>query len=144
MNKHLRACLLSFVLLAPVASFAASGATMGDMYAVLDIGQYIRIRDTGPIKLLPDPSSSDPFANFTGCRDITVDCNFRAQLHVSARAVSEAQGEWKATITPGFLEQGTTNVRVCVAGTNVMTHVLMGGQMDVPVAEVTVQVIAID
>lgn len=142
MNKHLTICLMGLILLVPEVSFAASGATMGDMVAVLDIGQYIQIRNTGPIKLTPDQTSSDPFTNFQGCREVIVDCNFRAQLSVSAKAVSAAEGTWKATITPNLLEQGSSNVLVCVAGTNVLTHHLMGGQQDVPVAEVTIQVIA--
>ena len=143
MNRHLIISLFSLVLLAPAASFAASGATMGDMIAVLDIGQYIRIRNTGPIKVLPNEASSDPFTNFQGCRKVDVDCNFRAHLRVSAKAVSEAQGQWTASISPSHLEMGTTRVEVCVAGTNVMTHYLMGGQTNVPVAEVTIQVMAL-
>jgi hypothetical protein len=142
MNKHLAICLFSLTLLAPAVSFAASSATMGDMVAVLDIGQYIRIRNTGPIKVERDAASADPFTNFRGCRDVEIDCNFRAQLRVSAKAVSKAEGQWSATITPSFLEMGTTQVQICVAGTAVKTHFLMGGQSDVPVAEVTIQVMA--
>ena len=142
MTKHLKIGLLSLILLAPAVSFAASGATLGDMVAVLDIGQYIRIRDTGPIQVVGDESTGDPFKNFRGCRNVTVDCNFRAQLRVTAKAISQAQGQWSATITPGFLERGSTEVQICVAGTNVMTHFLMGGQTGVPVAEVTIQVMA--
>ncbi len=143
MTKHLKACLLGLILLAPAVSFAASGGTVGDMVAVLDIGQYIRIRNTGPIKVEGDQSSGDPFSNFKGCRDVTIDCNFKAQLRVSAKPISKAKGAWRATITPGFLERGSTDVRICVAGTSVMTHFLMGGQSDVPVAEVTIQVMAL-
>lgn len=142
MNRHLIIWLYGLILLAPVVSFAASGATMGDMVAVLDIGQYIRIRNTGPIKVVPNESSSDPFTTFQGCREVEVDTNFRAQLRVSAKAVSEAQGHWTASITPSLLDMGTTRVEICVAGTNVQTHYLMGGQTNVPVAEVTIQVIA--
>ena len=142
MHKRLTIYLLSLILLAPTVSLAASGATLGNMVAVLDIGQYIQLRNTGPIKVLPDESSGDPFTNFKGCRDIDVDCNFKAQLRVSAQAISEAQGTWSATITPGILERGTTKVQICVAGANLLTQLLMGGQTDVPVAEVTIQVMA--
>ncbi|MCF7976248.1 MAG: hypothetical protein K9N55_20690 [Phycisphaerae bacterium] len=142
MHKRLTIYLLSLILLAPTVSLAASGATLGNMVAVLDIGQYIQLRNTGPIKVLPDETSGDPFKNFKGCRDIEVDCNFKAQLRVSAKAISEAQGKWSATITPGILEQGTTKVQICVAGANLLTQLLMGGQSDVPVAEVTIQVMA--
>lgn len=142
MTKHLTICLLSLIMLAPTASFAASGATMGDMVAVLDIGQYIRIQNTGPIHVDADESSPDPFTNFKGCREVSVDCNFRAHLRISAKPISAAQGEWTASITPEFLDRGSHKVQVCVAGANVMTHMLMGGQTDVPVAEVTIQVIA--
>ncbi len=142
MNKHLTTCLMGLILLVSEVSFGARAATMGDMVAVLDIGQYIRIRNTGPIELAADERSADPFTNFKGCREVVVDCNFRAQLAVSAKAVSAALGTWKATITPGFLEPGSSKVMVCVAGANVLTHLLMGGQEDVPVAEITIQVIA--
>ncbi len=142
MNKHLTICLFSLILLAPTVSLAASGATMGDMVAVLDIGQYIRIRNTGPIKVERNVGAADPFTSFRGCRDVEIDCNFRAQLRVSAKAISEAEGQWSATVSPSFLERGTTRVEICVAGTNVQTHFLMGGQTNVPVAEVTIQVMA--
>jgi hypothetical protein len=142
MTRRLKICLLGLVLLAPAVSFAAKSASMGSMVAVLDIGQYIRIRNTGPIKVIADHSSGDPFSNFKGCREITIDCNFRAQIRVSAKPISKAKGEWRATITSGLLERGTTDVEICVAGTNVMTHFLMGAQNDVPVAEVTIQVMA--
>ena len=142
MNKHLTICLFSLILLAPTVSLAASGATMGDMVAVLDIGQYIRIRNTGPIKVERNVGAADPFTSFRGCRDVEIDCNFRAQLRVSAKAISEAEGQWSATVSPSFLERGTTQVEICVAGTNVQTGVLMGGQTNVPVAEVTIQVMA--
>ncbi len=107
-----------------------------------DIGQYIRIRNTGPIKVERNVGAADPFTSFRGCRDVEIDCNFRAQLRVSAKAISEAEGQWSATISPSFLERGTTQVEICVAGTNVQTGVLMGGQTNVPVAEVTIQVMA--
>ncbi|MCP4451110.1 MAG: hypothetical protein GY809_06590 [Planctomycetes bacterium] len=71
-----------------------------------------------------------------------IDCNFKAQLRVIAKAVSKAEGTWTATITPSYLATGTTAVRICVAGTSVQTHFLMGGQNNVPVAEVTIQVMA--
>ena len=142
MNKRLTICLFSLILLAPATSFAASGTTLGDMVAVLDIGQYIRIRNTGPIKVERNVGAADPFTSFRGCRDVEIDCNFRAQLRVSAKAISEAEGQWSATISPSFLERGTTQVEICVAGTNVQTGVLMGGQTNVPVAEVTIQVMA--
>ncbi len=142
MNKHLTICLFSLVLLAPTVSLAASGATMGDMVAVLDIGQYIRIRNTGPIKVERNAASADPFTNFRGCRDVEIDCNFRAQLRISAKAISKAEGHWTATVSPSFVEMGTTQVEICVAGTSVLTNALMGGQTNVPVAEVTIQVMA--
>jgi hypothetical protein len=142
MDKRLTVLLLSLMFLMPTASFAASGATMGNMVAVLDIGQYIQLRNTGPIKLLPDETARDPYNDFKGCRTIQVDCNFNAQLRASVKAISAAKGTWTATITPGILSQGTTEVEICVAGTSLLTHFLMGGQTDVPVAEVTIQVMA--
>lgn len=134
--------LISLFLI-PSQSFGLNGAKLGDMYAVLDIGQYIRIQNTGPIHLEADENSPDPFNTFKGCRKFDVDCNFNAQLRAQTKAVSKAGGEWQAKITPTILSSGSTEIEVCVAGTNVKTYELMGGQKNVPVAEITIQVIAL-
>jgi hypothetical protein len=115
---------------------------MSEMMAVLNIGQYIRVRDSGPIKVERDPTAADPFTSFKGCRNIEIDANFDAQLRVTAKAISKAEGDWTATITPSILKMGTTVVQICVAGARVQTQFLMGGQSNVPVAEVTIQVLA--
>lgn len=116
---------------------------VGRLYATLDIGQYIEIGDAGPIKVYQDESASDPYHSFKGCRDTVVECNFTAAIRASARATSPAQGQWSVNISPEIIPIGTTTVTICITGMEVQTQYLQGGQSDVPVAEIVIEVMPI-
>jgi len=115
----------------------------GVFTATMDIGAYIIINDDGPIKVTNDYDSKDPFRTFTGCLETDVESNFNARLTPYAKAISAAEGDWEATITPFLIPAGNTPIKICVTGKNVQVQRLQGGQTDVPVAEITIEVIPI-
>jgi len=111
--------------------------------AILEIGYYIRIKNDGPIRVRQVPHADNPYQTYSGCLISDVECNFNAQLTVSAQATSVAGGDWEATVSPDICPSGTTQVEICVMGKNVKVHHLTGGQVGVKVAEVTIQVVPI-
>lgn len=108
--------------------------------AILEVGYYIRIKHDGPIRVRQDAAADNPYQTYSGCLIATIECNFNAQIRVSAAATSPAGGQWTATITPDFCPSGTTQVKICAEGTGVQVQNLLGGQIGVKVAEVTIQV----
>ena len=109
--------------------------------AILEIGYYIRIKHDGPIRVRQDTAADNPFQTYSGCLITDVECNFNAQLSVSAQAASPAGGQWEASVIPDFCPAGNTQVKICVQGTGVQVQNLIGGQIGIKVAEVTIQVI---
>ena len=135
---------LTLILVMSLAAVSRAQITeLGRLYATIDIGKYIEIKDAGPIKLYQDESSADPFHTYEGCRDTVVECNFNAAMRGTAKATSPAQGKWTVSIDPEIVPSGTTTVSICIMGTEVQTQYLQGGQSDVPVAEVVIEVISI-
>ena len=116
--------------------------TIGQIDTLLTPGYYINFVDKSPIKLQTDDTSPDPFHTFKGCRVSTVESNFKCRLNVTARATSNAGGDWKAEIYPYLIPIGDTNVRLCIKGTNVQIQKLKGGDTGVKVAEIRIEVFA--
>ncbi len=110
---------------------------------ILEIGYYIRIMNDGPIRVRQVPHADNPFQTYSGCLLTDVECNFNAQLSVTAQATSVAGGQWEATVAPSICPAGTTSVKICVQGLGVQAQHLIGGQVGVKVAEVTIQVVPI-
>jgi hypothetical protein len=108
---------------------------------VMDVGYYIQIVDQGPLPVVQDTSSNDPYHTYTGCKTTDVKTNFVAQLILSAAPASLANGSWSATATPSVVNPPVTNVEICVTGTGVNIDQLVGGTKGVKVAEVTVKVL---
>ena len=108
--------------------------------AILEVGYYIRILNDGPIRVRQDVSADNPYQTYSGCLLTNVECNFNAYLVVSAEATSPAGGQWAASVSPDVCPAGTTKVEICVLGTGVQVQNLLGGQVGVKVAEVTIQV----
>jgi hypothetical protein len=111
--------------------------------AILEIGYYIRIKNDGPIRVRQVPHADNPYQTYSGCLISDVECNFNAQLSVSAQATSVAGGQWEATVSPDICPSGTTTVEICVQGKGVQVQHLVGGQVGIKVAEVTIQVVPI-
>ena len=110
----------------------------------LDVGFFIHIKDQDCIKVTQDTSASDPYKTYTGCVTSDTESNFDATLSASITDISSAGGKWSVKLngsstTP--ITKGNDSVEICVTGEKVDIGKLTGGDSDVPVAEVTIQVV---
>lgn len=133
--------LLAFVMPAQADKIGIIPLDNDTFDAILEVGYYIRIKHDGPIRVRQDTGADNPYQTYSGCLIASVECNFNAQLSVYAEATSPAGGQWTATISPDFCPSGTTQVKICAEGLGVQVQNLLGGQIGVKVAEVTIQVV---
>ena len=117
----------------------ARGA-VGSIDALLSTGYYINFENTSPIKLRPDSQAPDPFHTFIGCMESVVSSNFNARLFASIRPTSPAGGNWEVDLSPFIIPVGQIQVRLCVVGRNVQIEKLPGGQANLKVAEIRIEV----
>ncbi|MCP4450356.1 MAG: hypothetical protein GY809_02765 [Planctomycetes bacterium] len=121
-----------------------SVATIG---VCIDLGDYINIQDANAIKVYQAAfNGSDPFTTYYGCGQINVYVTFPAVLRAKAESTSPAGGTWSATLnhqTHLPIPTGTSDVTVCVLGTEVHAYMLVASeaQANVPVAQIIIQVI---
>jgi len=108
--------------------------------AIMDLGYYIQLQPSDPIKVSQDPRAQDPYPTYAGCSTMKVFSNFKAKLFVRAKATSTVGGTWEATIQPPFAKLGESKIKICVVGSNVQIQAHPAAK-DVKVAEVTVVVL---
>ncbi len=130
--------LLGLSLIASMGTLARGG--VGSIDALLSIGYYINFENTSPIKLRADSGAPDPFHTFGGCMESVVSSNFNARLYASIRPTSPAGGNWEVDLSPFIIPPGQIQVRLCVVGTNVQIEKLPGGQANLKVAEIKIEV----
>jgi hypothetical protein len=120
---------------------------IGVMDVCLDMGYFINVRDTDDIEVSQSTMhGGNPFTTYYGCGEMEVYATFPIMLKTTVTPTSLAGGNWSATLNNQStlaLPIGATSVAVCVLGMEVQTHQLIThqAQENVPVAEVTIQVI---
>lgn len=72
----------------------------------------------------PDPSNT----TFTGCTNVTLETNFRAQLSVKVTPAAGVGGTWEGSVTPDIVGPGTATVEVCVTVTGLDVSTLPPGK----------------
>ena len=121
--------------------------TVTTIQVCLDVGYFIQIKDTDCIKVTQDTSASDPYKTYVGCITTDVESNFDATLTAKIKKDPlnlGSGGDWKVKLDGGssvHVHVGDTNVEICVVGKKVNIAKLQGGDSDVVVAEVTIQVV---
>jgi hypothetical protein len=104
------------------------------------VGYYLEMLKSEPIRIKQDGTSADPYHTYTGCGPVTLVTGFPCQLSVRATGTSAAGGRWTATVRPSILARGNAQVKVCVKGEGVAIDSLKAGST-VKVAQVVVTVI---
>jgi hypothetical protein len=66
------------------------------------------------IQLMPDLTAPGPGFTFSGCADVTINLNFRAQLSVTVTPAPGVGGTWRGSVTPLIVGPGTATVQICV------------------------------
>ncbi|MCH8217642.1 MAG: hypothetical protein IH892_12835 [Planctomycetes bacterium] len=123
-----------------------SKVTVTTIDVCLDVGYFIQILDTDCIKVTQDTGASNPYKTYVGCLLTDIESNFDATLSakITSKGNSVAKGEWKVKLDGGSsvnIPAGDSDVEICVTGKKVNINKLHGGDSDVVVAEVTLQVV---
>lgn len=142
---HNRRPLMLLVLLCGCYTSVSKGNTIlytaPNVNVTTDVGYFISIDNTNPIKVTSNQASSDPLHTYQGSGTYTFESNFVAQLTTNIQPTSPAGGIWSASATPSIVGIGTTVVTIKVNVQHLDVLKLVGGTAEVKIAELTISVL---
>lgn len=103
----------------------------------MDIGYYVAILNQNDLRIkLRQVSIKD----YEGCVDVEIRANFDLSLSCSIAATGTVPGDYSCSITPANLNIPGGKTQLCAKLTNANLALVLGGTVDVHVADVTIKV----
>jgi len=103
----------------------------------MDVGFWLNIPNQDQLVINLE---QDSIHSYSGCTQMTVQCNFDVALKTTIASTGEIGGDYSSSVTPDQLASGGGTVDVCASLANANLGDKPGGTSNVHVADVTVWV----
>ncbi len=105
---------------------------------VMDVGFWVRIKDQDKLKIKLNQVSVH---EYSGCTNMTVQCNFDLSLSCSIAATGAVGGKYSCSLSPADVAAPGGTVEVCATLKDANLGDQPGGSKNVNVATVTIKVV---